>query len=218
MIGVSGLQAYGGTVEDYAPFLHRTHMWNMRLQGLNGSVPAANFSTGKAVAAMGYAHRPMRIQGIGIPLITQYSSGNIKFNLGLYTVVAGTGTSLKPGPIIHANAWGEATTNETLSGQRIHTLSFQSTVTLPQGPFFFMGAYQNNSAAGVVFEGCQVVRSDGAINSVSIGDNRYDMLSSTSPTYASTDMSATLLALTWTDAGLSQTAVQNINFALWMAS
>ena len=218
MVGVPGLQAYGGTIEDYAPFLHRTHMWNMRLQVLNGSVPVASFSTGNAIAAMGYAHRPMRVQGIGIPLKTQYTSGNIKFNLGLYTTIVGTGTDLKPGALVDADAWGEATTSVTTSSQRTHTLSFQDTITLPKGPFFFMGAYQDNTSLGVVFEGIQVVRSDGAINAATSGYNRYDMVSSAAPTYASTDMSATLLALTWQDGGLNSTLAQNINFALWLAS
>lgn len=218
ILNTEGLQVYGGTVEDYAPFLHRTHMWNMRLKALNGSVPTSAFSTGRAIAAIGYAHRPFRVQGIGIPIITKYTSGNIKFNMGLYTTVAGSGTDVKPGALVHPDAWGEATTNETVSDQRTHTLSFQNTVTLPRGPFFFCGHYQDNASSGVVFEGISIVRSDGAINSAAAGYNRYDMNSSTSPTYASTDMSATLIALTWQDSGSSSVLAQNINFALWLAS
>ena len=216
MIGAPGLQAYSGDVDDYAPFLHRTHMWNMRLKALNGSVPVSAFSTGNAIAAIGYAHRPFKVQGIGIPIITKYTSGNIKFNMGLYTTVAGSGTDVKPGALVHADAWGEATTNETVSDQRIHTLSFQNTVILPRGPFFFCGAYQDNTANGVVFEGISIVRSDGAVNSAASGYNRYDMNSSTAPSYASTDMSATLIGLTWQDSGSSSVLAQNINFALWL--
>lgn len=209
------------TQEEFSPFYGRAMMRNARNTVLGTVAAASVFSSGKAVASIGYAEREMRVQGLGLPLITAFSSGNIKFNMGLYTAVAATNSTggvaiISPGALIDPNGWGELTASSTVSGQRMLTLSFQDTIILPRGPFLFAGAYQNSSAASGVFEGAAMVRCDGALNTEASGYKRYDILSTTAPTYASTDMSATVIALTWEDAGLTATAAQNINWHLWL--
>ncbi len=220
-MGAFGGQTGGRILEEFSTFYGRAQMRNARNTGLGTVAAASVFSSGKAVASMGYAEREMRVQGLGLPLTTAFASGNIKFNMGLYTANAATNATgglavISPGALIDPNGWGEMTANSTVSGQRILTLSFQDTIVLPRGPFLFAGAYQNNSAAAGVFEGAAMVRCDGALNAEASGYKRYDILSTTAPTYASTDMSATIIALTWEDAGLAATAVQNLNWHLWL--
>ena len=226
-MGVFGGIVNGAGFEDnYAPcFFHRRHMWDMRVTTFNGAVPTASFGTttaAYAIAAMGFVHRPMLVQGIGIPITTVFSSGNIKFNLGIYNAGSVTGAGGEPaiGPtsIVDDNAWGETTASSTVSGgQRIQTLSFQSTVLVPAGPICFAGAFQNNSAAGVVFQGITCVRSSGVTNGAAPGYKRYDNRSTVAPTYASTCIADAIVALTWQDDGLVETKAQNIDFALWLA-
>lgn len=220
-MGVFGGIHGGRVLEEFSPFYGRAQMRNARSTALGTVAGATAFSSGKAFASIGYAEREMRVQGIGVPLTTAFSSGNIKFNMGLYTAVAATNSPsslavISPGALIDPNGWGELTANSTVSGQRMLTLSFQDTIVLPRGPFLFAGAYQNNSAAGAVFEGTSIVRCDGALNTEAQGYKRYDLISTTAPTYESTDMSATIVGLTWEDAGLIATAPQNINWHLWL--
>lgn len=206
---------------EFSPFYGRAQMRNARSTALGTVAVASAFSSGKAVASIGYAEREMRVQGLGLPLTTAFASGNVKFNMGLYTAVAATNSTgglavISPGALIDPNGWGELTADSTVSGQRMLTLSFQDTIVLPRGPFLFAGAYQNNSGASGVFEGTSIVRCDGALNAEASGYKRYDLLSTTAPAYASTDMSATIIALTWEDGGLTASAVQNINWHLWL--
>lgn len=220
-MGIFGGVSGGITPEEFSTFYGRSQFRNCRNTGLGTVAAASVFSSGKAICSIGYAERELVVQGLGLPLTTAFASGNIKFNMGLYTAVAATNSTgglpvISPGALIDPDGWGELTASSTVSGQRMLTLSFQDTIVLPRGAFLIAGAYQNNSAAAGVFEGVGIVRCDGVLNTEAQGYKRYDLLSTTAPTYASTDMSATIIALTWEDGGLTATAAQNINWHLWL--
>jgi hypothetical protein len=163
---------------------------------------------------------PMKVKGIVVPKSTALATGEVAFNLGIWTATTDGSNNWSPGSLVSTGLQGELVIATGGGNTNTHFLTFNTATIVPPGDYFIGGCYRCNGTTAGAFTNLTLGMKGKA---QSAGFGRYDMFSSgttngtiNTVNYTNGTIASLFSGISWVDASTPANSASSINWGLWV--